>query len=59
MQKYQKRLFILLLIPISFLIVILVKYNNWIAEYIFARRIYKFLSQSISNISALIPISPK
>lgn len=57
MKKGKKRLLFLLLIPISLLIVALVDYNYWIAEYIFARIVYKYLSQPISNIIGLIPIS--
>ncbi len=57
MQKYKKRLLLLLLVPISFLIIVIVKSNRWIAEEIFARRVYKVLSQVLSNITSLVPIS--
>ena len=57
MHRYKRRLFVLISIPISLIILILVKGNSWVAEYILARGIYKFLSQILSNITAIIPFS--
>lgn len=53
----QKRLRFILLTPISLIIILLVKNNSWIAEYIFAQGVYKFLAQIISNITGLVPFS--
>lgn len=57
MQVYRRRLLTLILIPISLLMIVLARGNSWIAEYVLARGIYKFLSQVLSNITGLIPIS--
>ncbi len=53
----QKRLYFLLLTPLSIIIILLVRNNSWIAEFVFAQCIYKFLAQLISNITGLIPFS--
>lgn len=52
-----KRLWMLLFIPFSFIIILIVKQNTTIAEYIFARGIYKFFSQFIAIIFGIIPFS--
>lgn len=57
MKKDKVSFLSLILIPVSFLIILIVKNNKWVSEYIFARGIYKFLSQLISNITSLIPFS--
>ena len=53
----QKKSFFLLLTPVSIIILLLVRNNCWIAEYIFAQGVYKLLAQLISNITGLIPFS--
>lgn len=53
----KKRTFFLLLTPLSLLILWLVQINTDIAEYVFARGIYKLLSQGISFITGMIPLS--
>jgi len=52
-----KRIFILGLIPISYLLIVLAKYNSYFAEQIYAKHIYKWISQIISTITGLLPIS--
>lgn len=53
----KKRTWILILIPISLAILFLAQVNSWIAEYVFARGIYKWLSQGISLITSMVPFS--
>lgn len=53
----RKRKYCLWLFPISALCLLLVRMNPKIAEYIFARGIYRFLSQIGSRISGLFPFS--
>lgn len=53
----KKRAWILILIPISLIILFLAQVNPWIAEYVFARGIYKWLSQIFSQITSIVPIS--
>lgn len=57
MKKNKIHLLSILLFTISLLIIVIIRNNNWIAEYIFARGISKSLSQIISRITALIPLS--
>lgn len=52
-----KRIYILGLLPASFGLTTLAKYSDFFAEEIFALRIYKGISQIISTITGLIPIS--
>ncbi len=52
-----KRIFILLLIPLSFLITYLAKANRTFAEEVFAKRIYHVYSIVISNITGIFPFS--
>lgn len=54
--KY-KRIYILLLIPISFALLMLSKYNAFFAEEIMARRIYFISAQGISMITGMLPFS--
>lgn len=53
----RKRILLILLMPISLLISLIVNNNEWIAEYVFARGVYKYLSQFLSIITGLVPIS--
>lgn len=53
----KKRTFLLLLIPLSFLLLWIVKRYDWIGEYVFARGIYIPFSKLISFITGLIPFS--
>ncbi len=52
-----KRVFILLLIPLSFFITYLAKANSTFAEEVFAKRIYHVYSIVISTITGFIPFS--
>ncbi|HEX3021016.1 MAG TPA: DUF3810 domain-containing protein [Lachnospiraceae bacterium] len=52
-----RRVRLILLLPISIVILIIVRSNSYIAEYWFARGIYKLLSQVISAVTGLIPLS--
>lgn len=52
-----KRIYLLVLIPVSLLLILLAKKSSFFAEQIFALHIYKWLSQFISMISGLIPFS--
>lgn len=56
-RKSNKRLWLLLLIPISLIILFLCKQNAWIAEHIFAKGIYRVLSIGYSSLTSLIPFS--
>lgn len=53
----KKRNWILLLLPLSFIILLLVRSNSDISEYVFARGIYKVLSQILSNVTGIVPFS--
>lgn len=53
----QKRICLLILLPISWLIITIVKQNNEIAEFIFARSIYKWYARFLSSITGLLPFS--
>ncbi|MBD5135826.1 MAG: DUF3810 domain-containing protein [Lachnospiraceae bacterium] len=58
MRKYlYKRMWMLLLVPVSFLILYIAEKNSWIAEHIFARGIYYYLSQLISTVTGIFPFS--
>ncbi len=52
-----KRIILLLLIPLSFGLTYLVKHNTYIAEEVFAKRIYYVYSQLYSTISGILPFS--
>jgi len=57
-EGFQKRRVLLLfLTPVSLLLLWLVQKNTDIAEYVFARGIYKLLSQGISFITGILPFS--
>lgn len=56
-RKSNKRLWLLLLVPISLCILLLCKQNAWIAEHIFARGIYRVLSIGYSSLTSLFPFS--
>lgn len=53
----KKRTWLLLFIPISFFILWLVRHNTEIAEYVFARGTYRWLSQGLSLITGIFPFS--
>jgi hypothetical protein len=61
MKWYQafrkKRTWLLILVPISLIILWIVQTNGAIAEYVFARGIYKWLSQGISILTGILPFS--
>ena len=56
-DRIPKRVMLLLLLPLSIGITILCKQNVWIAEEIFAKRIYKWISICYSLITSVIPVS--
>lgn len=53
----KKRTWLLVLFPITLLILFIVRNNTYMAEYIFARGIYKIISQGVSLITGIIPFS--
>lgn len=52
-----KRIYILLLFPLSLLLIFLARRSSFFAEQVYSLHIYKWLSQLISLITGLIPIS--
>ena len=52
-----KRIYLIGLIPISYLLVMLAKSCSFFAEQIYAKHIYRWISQLISFLTGLIPIS--
>lgn len=52
-----KRLWLLLLIPASMFILLIVKKSTWVAEVIFAEKIYKVVSHSIAILTGFFPFS--
>lgn len=52
-----RRIYLLVLIPISILLILAARYSSFFAEKIYARHIYRFLSQIISTITGLLPFS--
>ncbi len=52
-----KRIFLLLLTPISLLLILLARESSHFAEQIYAKHIYKWISQFISSITGLFPFS--
>ena len=52
-----KRIYLLALAPISLILIILARKSSYFAEQIYARHIYKWLSQIISTITGLFPFS--
>lgn len=53
----KKRVWLLLLFPLSFLILALAKRSVFVAEEIFAKRIYKVLSVVVSTVTGWLPFS--
>lgn len=53
----QKRIYLLGLVPVSILLILLARSSSFFAEQIYARHIYKLLSQVISVIMGILPIS--
>lgn len=54
--KY-KRIYLLGLIPISYLLILTAKHSSIFAEQIYAKHVYKWISQIISAITGIIPFS--
>jgi glucan phosphoethanolaminetransferase (alkaline phosphatase superfamily) len=54
--KY-KRIYLLVLIPISFALILSAKNSSYFAEKIYALHVYKWISQVISAVSGLFPFS--
>ncbi len=52
-----KRVKILVLIPITLFILLIVKLSPWIAEYVFARGVYKIISLPIGFVTGFLPFS--
>ncbi len=52
-----KRIFLLLLSPVSLLLIILAKKSSFFAEQIYAKHFYKWISQILSTITGVIPFS--
>lgn len=52
-----KRIYLLLLLPLSFVLIYVAKQSNDFAEQFFALHIYKWLSQAISMITSIFPFS--
>lgn len=52
-----KRIFLLLLIPVSYLLILAAKNSSYFAEQVFALHIYKLISQIVSIISGIFPFS--
>jgi len=52
-----KRVYLLLLFPLSFVLIYVAKLNSDFAEHVFALRIYKWLSQIISMVTGIFPFS--
>lgn len=57
MAFYKKRIFLLLLAPVSVFFLWLAKVNQNFAELVFARKIYKVIAHAVSFISDKFPIS--
>lgn len=55
--KANKRIFFLLLLPLSYLIVTLVRGNEELAEHLFARGIYKWTAGIWGRITGIVPFS--
>lgn len=54
--KY-KRIYLLILIPVSLLLIFAAKHSSYFAETIYADHIYRFLSQILSAITGILPFS--
>lgn len=54
--KY-KRIYLLGLIPISYLLILIAKESSYFAEQIYAKHVYKWIAEVISTITGIIPFS--
>ena len=54
---HYKRIYLLILIPISLLLILLARKSSFFSEQIFAKHIYKWISQIVSSITGLFPFS--
>lgn len=52
-----KRIYFLILIPISLLLIYAARRSSFFAEQVYAKRIYKWISQIISTITGILPFS--
>jgi hypothetical protein len=52
-----KRIYLLLLTPISISLILLARNNSFFSEQIYAKHIYKWISQIISSVTGIIPFS--
>jgi hypothetical protein len=52
-----KRIYLLGLIPVSFLLTLAARSSSYFAEQLYAKHIYKWISQIISSITGLLPFS--
>ncbi len=52
-----KRIYFLGLLPISYLLILLAKDSSFFAEEVYAKHIYKWISQLISTVTGLFPFS--
>ncbi len=52
-----KRIYLLLLIPISFILILIARKSSFFSEQIYAKHIYKWISQFISSVTGLFPFS--
>ncbi len=52
-----KRIYLLLLTPLAYIMLLIARRNAWFAEYIFARGIFKIYSELLSFITGLLPFS--
>lgn len=53
----KKRSWLLVLFPITLLILFIVRNSTYVAEYVFARGLYKIISQGVSLITGIVPFS--
>lgn len=54
--KY-KRIYLIGLLPLSYILILIAKNSSFFAEQIYAKRIYKFISEILSTITGIIPFS--
>lgn len=52
-----KRSFLLIFLPISYLLILAAKKSSFFAEQIYAKHIYRFISQVVSSITGFVPFS--
>lgn len=53
----HKRCILLGLLPISYLLILAAKNSSFFAEQIYAKHIYRFISQAVSSVTGLVPFS--